>query len=466
MKKLQWLSLFGMICMGLFTFSACGDDEEEAQPGETSELATKILGSWYFVEEQSSEKVMVCWMSFGQNGTGVYGEAKAKAKNNWQVESQSLDINWTLSGNHLTMVGSKDGESLKREGDVKDNGDGTFTVTRYLDDDTTDKVTICKMNGQTAETILSQLLQGKEPGEDVSKWAQMIVGYWYTTYADVSYVDETGKQLSHTGTVNKDKEEDWPFYNAFYFGADGSFDGWAINYNGDEGYYGTWDETQLGKYRFDPETKIATLYDLIMGHHQVEAYRRGQTDLQTIEMTIHVQSLTENELVFYIEGMGTYKMAKGEAPEVNPDPEPNPDIAAKLLGTWKTISITGTATDVESGRVVEKWDNHPTFEDAQNPEKESLKYMEFTFGEGNAFMLQQFNEETRQFSDIMQGSWFLEGNSLRAVIGDFEKNVEIVELTDDKLVTHETRIEEGFRSHETQEEYTVTYDETIYFTRK
>ena len=142
---------------------------------------------------------------------------------------------------------------------------------------------------------------------------ELVVGTWSTVYANVSYVDEVGTQLSHNGPVDPQKEEDWPFYNVFYFGADGSFVGCAINYNGDGEYYGRFEKTQIGKYRFDAATNTTTLYDLIMGYHDVQAYLNGQTDVpRKKDMSIKVQSLTEDELVCSIDGLGTYKMKKEE----------------------------------------------------------------------------------------------------------------------------------------------------------
>lgn len=137
-----------------------------------------------------------------------------------------------------------------------------------------------------------------------------------------------------------------------------------------------------------------------------------------------------------------------------------------LLGTWKTTRITGKATSIESGEVVEDWDNTPLFEDAKNG-KESLKYMEFTFGQNGMFKLQQFNEETREFSDIMQGTWKQEGTTLSVDFGDdFVRSVNIVSLTENQLVINEKHIDEEFEVHGTDKKIKVEYEEVIYFSRK
>ena len=167
-----------------------------------------------------------------------------------------------------------------------------------------------------------------------------IVGTWYTVSADVNYVDAKGNPLAHSGAVSREKQEDWPFYNEFAFGADGSFDGWSINYNGDGEYYGNWEHTQLGKYSFDPATNTTKLYDLVMGYHQVQAYLAGQTDIQKTEMTILIQSLTKDELVCSINGMGTYKMKKKESDEPQPS-TPTIDYAY-IEGVWALVHKKGS----------------------------------------------------------------------------------------------------------------------------
>ena len=213
-----------------------------------------------------------------------------------------------------------------------------FTLTACGGDDNDSP----QPNGQGQTNNGGQSNNGGQPnngGQIPSNWAELIVGSWNTVYANVSYVDEVGTQLSHNGPVDPTKEEDWPFYNVFVFGDDASFIGWAINYNGDGEYYGRFEETQIGKYSFNPANSTAKLYDLIMGYHDVQAYLNGQTDVPRKEMIINVQSLTEDELVFSINGMGTYKMKKEEAQE-STITEPTINYAY-LEGVWALFHKKG-----------------------------------------------------------------------------------------------------------------------------
>lgn len=138
---------------------------------------------------------------------------------------------------------------------------------------------------------------------------------------------------------------------------------------------------------------------------------------------------------------------------------------ASILGTWGTKEIKGSASDPDTKEVIEDWDNTPSLNDA-NTDKESLKYMEFTFGENSAFKLQQFDEGKRTFTEIVEGTWKLEGNTLSVDFGNGNgRSVELVSLTADQLVIHMNYIDYEFKVHATGEKITVIYDETIYFSR-
>ena len=136
-----------------------------------------------------------------------------------------------------------------------------------------------------------------------------------------------------------------------------------------------------------------------------------------------------------------------------------------ILGTWGTTRIVGSAKDPNTQQDVENWDNYPSINDAKNG-KESLKYMEFTFDK-NFFKLQEFNKETREFTNIMEGTWQQNGNTLSVDFGnDKKKTVELVSLTKDQLVIHTNYIDYEFKVKGSKEKITVIYDETLYFSRK
>jgi hypothetical protein len=143
---------------------------------------------------------------------------------------------------------------------------------------------------------------------------------------------------------------------------------------------------------------------------------------------------------------------------------------ASLLGTWKTVRIAGNATAVSTGEVLESWDKYPTLDEAKDPEKESLKYMEYTFNKDGSLKVQSFDESSREFNIIMEGTWIQNEDIVIVTLilkkNSFSKTFNIVELTADKLTLHETYIDDEFKVHGRDGRYQVVYDEYVYCTRK
>ncbi|MBR0274022.1 MAG: hypothetical protein IJQ59_08045 [Bacteroidaceae bacterium] len=102
--------------------------------------------------------------------------------------------------------------------------------------------------------------------------------------------------------IDLSKEEDWPKWDKFEFKQDGSFNGWSINYNGDNQIRGREEQTKIGKWSYDATTKKAKLYDLIMGYHEVQAYLRGETNLTKTEISVTLVSLSAQELTLTLPG--------------------------------------------------------------------------------------------------------------------------------------------------------------------
>ena len=119
----------------------------------------------------------------------------------------------------------------------------------------------------------------------------------YGTWETVTY---DGKALDLS------KEEDWPKWDKFEFTADGNFNGWSINYNGDEDIRGREEHTKLGKWSYDATTKKAELYDLVMGYHEVKDYLSGNTNVQKTKITVTLGSLTATELKLTIPGRSAF----------------------------------------------------------------------------------------------------------------------------------------------------------------
>lgn len=297
---------------------------------------------------------------------------------------------------------------------------------------------------------------GDDDNEDNNKnkqtEGQPLVGDITGTWETVSLTTEDGKEI----IVNSTNPEVYHLWNRFVFGANGSFDGYSVNYNGDEGLRGRIEHTMKGKYVFDAKLKTMNIYDFVEGYHNVLNYDSEKKTTIKVE----VLSLSNNEFTAKYERNGQNMILKMRKNQTQPLDK------SLISGTWKTIRIVGSATSVSTREVVESWNNTPSLEDANDPQKESLKYMEFTFDDKGNMKIQQFDEEKRTFTEIMEGTWVLNGNTVIANMMGIEKSVEIVELTSDKLTIHMNYIDKEFRIHETHDKIEAIYDETIYFTRK
>jgi hypothetical protein len=249
--------------------------------------------------------------------------------------------------------------------------------------------------------------------------------------------------------LDRSNESHWEYCLRFVLTAN-EITQYAINYKGSEGYRGREEKTLIGKYRIEGNT--FTIYDFYEGYHNVKEYEESGSGNMSTKPRQATISLSNSIFTVTVEGYGTYELKKDE--EVS------------ILGTWGTTRIVGSAKDPNTQQDVENWDNYPSINDAKNC-KESLKYMEFTFGQNDYFLLKQFNEETREFTEEWAGKWQQNGNTLSVDFGeDMKKSVDLVSLTKDQLVIHTNYIDDDFKVKGSKEKITVIYDEKIYFSRK
>lgn len=163
MKKFMYMCM--MLLAATLTFTACGSDDDDdigGGQGGSSITADQILGTWYGVDENSSERVNIFAVTLNSNGQGVYSEYKAKAKNNWTTERQSTNMTWTLSNGTLSMTAN--GSTLK--GDLLSLKGNSLQVKRYLGDGKTDVITLTRVSGGEQEIIsaLDKLVAEKNGG--------------------------------------------------------------------------------------------------------------------------------------------------------------------------------------------------------------------------------------------------------------------------------------------------------------
>ena len=324
-------------------------------------------------------------------------------------------MTWTLTNGTLNanVMGTT------RKGDILSINGNKITVRRYLDEGRTDEIVMTRVNSDNEYLqIFYQMIAEKTgggQGGDINP--SDLVGSW----SSVAFTPEGQSRIA----LNSSNEEHWRYCLRFVLTKD-DITQYAINYNGSEGYRGRWEKTLIGKYRIDGNAFI--IYNYYEGYHNVIDYENGGGNMSTEPLRSTI-SLTNSGFNITIAGYGTYELQKDDTDAGE----------ASILGTWGTIEIKGSA---------------------------SLKYMEFTFGENSYFKLQQFDDQVRTFTAIMEGTWKQEGNTLSVDFGGGNgKTVELVSLTADQLVIHMNYIDYEFRVKETGKKTTVIYDETIYFSR-
>ncbi|MCR5780702.1 MAG: hypothetical protein K6G70_09210 [Bacteroidaceae bacterium] len=187
MKKLLSILALALFACA-FTFVACGEDDEPTPStnngtnngGNSGDLARQIIGSWYLTEV-SADKLLVNVIVFNANGQGTFSEIKAKAKNNWEVTEESAPFTYTLSGNRVTMVFTREGRSETRVGDIVMNGDGSASVTHDSDGGQSSVTQqMMRLNGKTGREIMNELLNNQNGGNS-GDLATQILGSWYLT---------------------------------------------------------------------------------------------------------------------------------------------------------------------------------------------------------------------------------------------------------------------------------------------
>lgn len=164
-NSIKWLSAIALLIMGAFMFVSCGDDEDDgpsSKKTQVSDLASAIIGSWYVIPQNTDERIEIDVISFYENGNGAFAESKAKADDNWQINSSAYHMIYTLNGNHLKM----DIQGEIREGDVYLYTDGTGEV-RYVDDGQTKTMPLYRMaQSQNIQTVMEDLIAKKNNGND------------------------------------------------------------------------------------------------------------------------------------------------------------------------------------------------------------------------------------------------------------------------------------------------------------
>lgn len=290
-----------------------------------------------------------------------------------------------------------------------------------------------------------------------------VVGTWET----VAVKSDNGMFIQ----VNSTDSTVYSMWNRFVFGADGSFNGYAVNYKGSASLRGRIEHTMVAKFSYNEKNMTVTLSDLVQGYHEVIDYLNGKS-VQKITQQIKLDTFTKDEMSFTFqdqEGRGnlTIIMNKvsgavdgkdpvnpNDSTNVNPPVNPNDSTnnmqkttAQMLVGTWGTTNIRGNAVANDS-TVLDSWDNYPSKNDV-NTGKESLKYEEYVFTADGVFERWAY-DDNRQFNLTFSGRYAVNGNWVSVVVGEMTFGITISRITDTSLVFIRQAYEEDFKTRDGQ----------------
>ena len=180
------------------------------------------------------------------------------------------------------------------------------------------------------------------------------------------------------------------------------------------------------------------------------------------DMVIELKSISNTELSYNVNYDGKKALFKMKKVTDNGGDNGggNSDVStALLIGSWETTLISGSATDIATGNIVESWNN-------DTPDATDKKYMVFSFLQNGKLEILSHGEDDAEQEGFVtiSGTWTLDGNKCHVVTDEMDFVVDIVTLNNQNLTFHYSLVK-PFRPRHSDQEYTVTYDETIYLKR-
>ena len=122
--------MIGLV-LGSFACVACGDDDDDNKNNSTNTnrmTAEELIGNWYLVDENSSDKVCIDVIQVLTKENLVFTMMQARAKNNWNinenVDQYTKAMTYTFDGKHIKLSEGNMEADITKEGDK-------YMVQRY-----------------------------------------------------------------------------------------------------------------------------------------------------------------------------------------------------------------------------------------------------------------------------------------------------------------------------------------------
>ena len=219
MKKLVFCSFNVLLaCLLLcgvsvmLTFTSCGDDEEivsnepqgqsqqqDDDNPEVSDLASAIIGSWYYYKVNTEQEIQIEVFEFRPDGTGTSGFGQAEYVKSWLTDCVEYPMQYTLQDHQLklTLLPSDEEPWQKSLGDIYIYKDGTAKL-QYPNGRA--EIPLYRISdGKNVYAQMIELVSERKRESDIAAFNQLVGKWEQRTMEDNVLVQEVGYEFKSDG---------------------------------------------------------------------------------------------------------------------------------------------------------------------------------------------------------------------------------------------------------------------------
>ncbi|MCR5780164.1 MAG: hypothetical protein K6G70_06435 [Bacteroidaceae bacterium] len=219
MKKLIFCSFSALLACVLLcgvsvmlTFTSCGDDEEivsnepqgqsqqqDDDNPEVSDLASAIIGSWYYYKVNTEQEIEIEVFEFRPGGTGTSGVGLADYVKSWLTDCAEYPMHYTLQDHQLklTLLPSDEEPWQKSLGDIYIYKDGTAKL-QYPNGRA--EIPLYRISdGKNVYAQMIELVSERKRESDIAAFNQLVGKWEQRTMEDNVLVQEVGYEFKSDG---------------------------------------------------------------------------------------------------------------------------------------------------------------------------------------------------------------------------------------------------------------------------
>ena len=196
----------------MLTFTSCGDDEEivtNAPQGqsqqqdddnpEVSDLASAIIGSWYYFRVNTEQEIKIEVLEFRPDGTGTSGFGQAELVKSWLADCVEYPMQYTLQNHQLklALLPSDEEPWQSNQGDIYIYKDGT---AKLKDPNGRSEIPLYRISdGKNVYAQMMELVSARKRESDIAAFNQLVGKWEQRTMEDNVLVQEVGYEFKSDG---------------------------------------------------------------------------------------------------------------------------------------------------------------------------------------------------------------------------------------------------------------------------